>query len=476
MVRYYRLGGTPLWVDEIFSWAVAHLQPGSIVSYLYQGNNPPLWELILHGWLKLAQNDTEFSVRFLPATFSALTAVVLYYLGQEGGGRIAGILSALLWTFSSFAQGVCREARAYGLLALLTALSFLSFTRYLKHQRPIYFWGWLIVSILLIHTHYSSFFVPLFQVLWLIFALRQKGLLALVRFGGLIVLSLGPAAIVFITRAQGYQTGGHAPAFSAESLYNILWAFSNMPVPTVMALSVWGLSMVLLISKWLFLSALRAGEAPADARLPLIGFLVFVGLIVGIGWNQPLWQARYFVPLGIMYFWAIGAAIVLWRVAIRFIFLGALVIAWIVTFNPVPAPPDVSLPAVARVISQKPPHQLLILSPDYMLPVLAYPLREKLYGDNPLPSLEPDPMLRLSRELRYHLRLHGASRYADLSPCELLAQDTLLWLDMHLCSANRESILEELLLQDFYPIAIQRVDGHILTIYRRRKDRPSPAD
>jgi hypothetical protein len=41
-VRYYHLGKAPIWVDEIFSWAVAHLRPSLLISYLYQGNNPPL--------------------------------------------------------------------------------------------------------------------------------------------------------------------------------------------------------------------------------------------------------------------------------------------------------------------------------------------------------------------------------------------------------------------------------------------------
>ena len=110
-----------------------------------------------------------------------------------------------------------------------------------------------------------------------------------------------------------------------------------------------------------------------------------------------------------------------------------------------------------------------------MVPALAYPLREKFFGDKSLSSLESDPMLRLSHELHHHLRLHGASRYADLPSCKILDQDTPLWLDMHLCSANRESILGELLLQDFYRVAIRRVEGHILTIYRRPKDLPSPS-
>jgi len=48
-VRYYRLSEAPIWVEEIFSWAVAHLRPSVLTSYLYRGNNPPLWELLLSG-------------------------------------------------------------------------------------------------------------------------------------------------------------------------------------------------------------------------------------------------------------------------------------------------------------------------------------------------------------------------------------------------------------------------------------------
>jgi mannosyltransferase len=162
-VRYYRLSEAPIWVDEIFSWAVAHLRPSVLISYLYRGNNPPLWELLLSGWLRLTLDDSPFGLRFLPATFSALTAVGLYYLGRETGGISAGILAALLWVFSSFGQGVCREARAYGLLAFLSAISFLFFARYLKTQKSSYFWAWLVASIFIMHTHYSGFFVPTFS-------------------------------------------------------------------------------------------------------------------------------------------------------------------------------------------------------------------------------------------------------------------------------------------------------------------------
>ncbi len=461
-IRYYRLGEAPVWVDEIFSWAVAHLRPSLLIGYLYQGNNPPLWELILSAWLKVTGDDSPFSLRFLPATFSALTVVGLYYLGRETGGAMAGTLAAVLWIFSTFAQGVCREARAYALLAFLSAVSFLFFTRYLKTQKPQFYWGWLVVSILLLHTHYSSFFVPLFQGVWLILASRRKAIPVLLRFGALLGLSLGPAALVFMDRALQYHSIGYAPFFSGESLYNLLWAFSNMPVPTVMALMVWGIGTVRF---W------RRGKVweGGGKELPLVGLPLYMGLLVAIGWDKPLWQARYFVPLAVLYLWAVGTAVSVWWAWSRPFVMAGLAAAWIGTFQPNPHPPDPTLPQVARALGQKPNHQVLIVSPAYMLPALAYPLREKLFTSATLPTLAPEPLSRLSHELHYRFRLYGASTYAELPPCEILAQDTLYWLDMGVCFVDSDNILEELLLADFMPVALQRLGKTPITIYIRRR-------
>ncbi len=100
-----------------------------------------------------------------------------------------------------------------------------------------------------------------------------------------------------------------------------------------------------------------------------------------------------------------------------------------------------------------------------MLPTLAYPLREKLFAGVPFPDLYPEPLERLSHALRIQLRLYGATRYSDLPACEILAQDTLLWLDMKVCFSDLYNLLE-----DFTPIAIQRFEKATLTTYRRRSN------
>lgn len=93
-VRMYKVAEAPLWADEIFSWSAAHLSPGRIVPYLLEGNNPPLWELLLHGWIHL-WGDSVAALRSLAALCSAGAAVGLYALGYYTGGRWAGAAAAL---------------------------------------------------------------------------------------------------------------------------------------------------------------------------------------------------------------------------------------------------------------------------------------------------------------------------------------------------------------------------------------------
>jgi len=230
---------------------------------------------------------------------------------------------------------------------------------------------------------------------------------------------------------------------------------------------------MLLIGRWRFLSYFRVSKAPPLIRLPLLGFPLLIGLMVIVGWSQPLWQARYFVPSAILYFWAVGSAVSLWQAPIRVFLMGGLVAAWVINLHPTPRPPDPSLPQIAHAISQKPPRQLLIVSPDFMPPTLDYPLREKLFADVPFPDLHPEPLERLSHELRIQLRLYGATRYSDLPVCEILAQDTLPWLDMEVCFSDPPKLLGDLLLEDFTPIAIQRFKKATPTTYRRRAN-PQP--
>ncbi len=462
-IRLFDLGKAPLWGDEIFSWMTAHLRPSHLISYLYQGNNPPLWELILSAWLKWRPAGDPANLRFLQAVFSALTAVVLLGLGWRWSSLAAGLTSALLWIFSTYGQSICREARAYGLLSLMSAICLYAFWGYYHSRKG--FWTWAVSSILILHVHYTGVFLLGAEVVWLLIRWRTAAFPVIGRYGLTLLLGTGLGFVVWFDRMLSYKATGYGPRFSHESLYNLLWAFSNEPVPTVIALSLIGLTAI-----YLYRSRTHATRAQ-NAKETLLFFLLLVGLLVIIGFRQPLWQARYFVPLSISYLWVLGSAVAVWPSRLRLFGMLILVGSWVASFRLRPAPMSPEMVQIGRLAMQKPQNRVLLISPDYMAPVLAYFLRE----DTTLLCKDcADITSYAMYKLGTHYRIYGASHYASLPVCEILAQDTVWWIDDHLCSAQPGSLLEVLLLEDFTPIAMERLARRstFMTLIRRE---PNPS-
>ncbi len=241
ILKVIYLDKTSIANDEPFSIYIAQMDVHSIVSQLRGGNNPPLFEIILHFWIRLF-GISAFSTRFLPLLFSVATVFFIYKTGIDFFNEKVAVISGLLYTFSNYQIYFSHEVRVYSLFALLTAISMFAYFKLIenKHQKP-YLVVLILVNILLIYAHFFGLFIPLIQLLCCIFfkEIRIKILKTYFIVVGFIILSYLPYLTVILTRFIDAASNGTWVQPSVwEDLYTMLWRFSNAPVTTVIFLIV----------------------------------------------------------------------------------------------------------------------------------------------------------------------------------------------------------------------------------------------
>jgi len=209
-LRLYRLEVKNLWQDEGLSAYRASQSLPFILSntILIQGypthdTQPPLYFILLHVVFRLA-GRSEFSGRFLSLFFSVLTVPLIYIVGKRLFGQAAGIWASSLAAFSPLYLWYAQELRMYSLLVFFGLLSFYTMLRGLGVGKgsPEISRRWLAFYILvtgaMVYTHYTGFFLLLFEILILLtvgLLRRQRTLLCLFALVLLVSLPLLPFAM-----------------------------------------------------------------------------------------------------------------------------------------------------------------------------------------------------------------------------------------------------------------------------------------
>jgi mannosyltransferase len=115
IVRLVNLTYHSLWYDEVVStfWAARPVQEiWNVGLALTQDKHPPLYYLLLRGWTTLFGGG-DFAVRSLGAVLGGLAVFPAYGIGRRLGGRLAGMLGALLLAFNPFLVWYSQEARMF---------------------------------------------------------------------------------------------------------------------------------------------------------------------------------------------------------------------------------------------------------------------------------------------------------------------------------------------------------------------------
>jgi mannosyltransferase len=216
--------------DEAFSIYISQFDVRSIIHYLSQGNNPPLFEIILHYWIKVF-GIGSISVRLLPCIFSSLTVWFIYKTGTIFFSFKAGILSALLFTLSNYQMYYAHETRVYSLFLLLSCISFYAFMHLIKNDSVKYRIIHAVSLVLMLYAHYLSFFiiaVQLFSCL-ILKEVRIKMLKTYLVQMGIALMCFLPLVPFFIKRlhdSTAYGTWLH-PVTSLGQLHDVLKFLTN---------------------------------------------------------------------------------------------------------------------------------------------------------------------------------------------------------------------------------------------------------
>ena len=320
-----------LWLDEALSVNIASLPLGDISEALRHDGHPPLFYVLLHGWMRVFGSG-DVAARSLSSALSVVSLPLAYRLGRRVHGSAVGVLAVVVLALSPYHLRYGSEARMYALIICLVFAGALIVLNALDRAEDDVPWRWLVgvgvVTALLLWTHYwSMWLLGAVGVLMCLRIVRRRrsgwdrgalGVLGAMVAGGLAFLPWVPSMLY-----QAAHTGTPwAKVFGPTTLVVQSWQeFSGGPYsePQVLAL---GTALVFAIGifgvgtgSWAIELDLRTRPESRPLAATLLATVV-VACIGGIATRTtfaPRYAAIYFpfvvvlVALGLSRFRGVGA-------------------------------------------------------------------------------------------------------------------------------------------------------------------------
>jgi 4-amino-4-deoxy-L-arabinose transferase-like glycosyltransferase len=228
LYAFINLNTIPVGHDEPFSIFVSQFGISDIIVSLKGGNNPPLYELLLHFWTK-AFGIGPRGVRSLSLIFSLGTILIVYIIIRQQTNPLIAFLSALLVATSSSYFFISHEARCYALLTFLVSLTILQ----MQHAafksfgiaQAVYL-GFLFC--LIAYTHYIGIFWVLFCIAYLLLS-QPKNLKYILLSTIILVVGYLPYLSEFLSRLtfSHVKNSWLPPVENLGNFHDFIYWFSN---------------------------------------------------------------------------------------------------------------------------------------------------------------------------------------------------------------------------------------------------------
>jgi len=168
-----RLGHPSLFIDEVFSWNASRGDLSNLAdSVRYSEVTPPLYYLLLYGWLHVAGTDSEIVMR-APSVLAGIGVVAsVYWLGMLVAGRRGALIAAALAAISPLLMVYAQQARAYVWVMLALTVAAAAAIQGARDRSGRWLALAAVAAAVGILLHYTAIFVLVPLAIWL---WRQPG-------------------------------------------------------------------------------------------------------------------------------------------------------------------------------------------------------------------------------------------------------------------------------------------------------------
>lgn len=313
LLRFDGLGHQSFWVDEATTVHEVGLSFGAMLKAIAHNEaTPPLYFACSWLWTRVFGADA-LAIRSFSALVGTAMIAVMYLCGRELIARWAGLIAALLTAVSPYMIWYSQEARAYILLALLSALSLLFSARARRTGRPIDLLAWALVAALALATHFFAGLLVLPEGAWLLWRLRRRGAtVALAGAVGVVVavqIALLPLAINDAGHPLDTWIGG-LPLSSRIQAIPVDFAASQLYITPTLRWGLWGAAgaaLLLALLTWRSSAAQRAQLALPAALATIVLAVPLIAAVLGRDYVFARNLTPAWIPLVVLIGGAVGA-------------------------------------------------------------------------------------------------------------------------------------------------------------------------